>query len=95
MVHFANFTKAERTALNRVLDRAQKTDLPRFVIERTKLTMDLSAVHFHTPLDLEKLADFPEFDFAHDLLGIHEHLDRNTGKLTDCFLPRCSKPRSN
>jgi hypothetical protein len=44
-----------------------------------------------TPLDFEKLFGFPDFDFAHDIYGIMNRVDRTTGKLTDCFLPRCAK----
>lgn len=55
------------------------------------LLMDLTACHSNgTPLDLEKLLKAPRFDFVHDLAGITHHIDRNTGKLTGCFVPRCS-----
>lgn len=53
--------------------------------------MDLDAVHSNgCPLDLAKLAGFDEFNFAHDVFGIRRHLDRATGKLGDCFVPRCA-----
>lgn len=26
----------------------------------------------------------------HDIAGIMRHIDRNTGKLTRCFMPRCA-----
>jgi hypothetical protein len=29
-----------------------------------------------------------DFNFAHDIMGIHRHIDRNTGVLTECFSPR-------
>lgn len=40
------------------------------------------------PLRLQELLDAEANDFAHDILGIRRHLDRETGKLQDCFLPR-------
>ena len=56
------------------------------------LVMDLEAVHSNgCPLDFQKLLDFPDFDFSHDVYGIRKHIDRTTGTLTDCFCPRCSK----
>jgi hypothetical protein len=55
---------------------------------RMSLMMDLESVE----LDIEKLLNAPAFDFAHDIYGIIRHMDRSQypGKLTDCFLPRCS-----
>lgn len=51
--------------------------------------MDISAAHCNgCPMDLQKLLDADDFNFAHDVLGIRKHLDRETGKLRDCFLPR-------
>jgi len=55
------------------------------------LAMDIAATHRNgCELDLDKLLNFPEFDFYHDIQGIREHIDRKTGKLRDFFLPRCS-----
>lgn len=56
------------------------------------LVMDITACHANgTPLELQKLLDAPEFDFVHDVWGIHRHIDRTTGELGDCFLPRCAR----
>ena len=53
--------------------------------------MDITACHANgCPLDLEKMLAAPKFDFAHDVCGIIGHLDRSTGQLVDCFLPRCA-----
>jgi hypothetical protein len=57
------------------------------------LTMDITATHLNgCPLDLDKLLSFDGFNFTHDIAGISTHIDRNTGKLRNCFLPRCAKP---
>ena len=51
--------------------------------------MDITAVHANgCPLKLEALLNADNFNFAHDVFGIERHLDRTTGKLLDCFLPR-------
>jgi hypothetical protein len=53
--------------------------------------MDLTAVHANgNPLYLRELLNAPPFDFAHDIYGIRRHLDRETGELTNCFVPRYS-----
>ena len=51
--------------------------------------MDITACHVNgCPLKLQELLGAPDFDFAHDAFGIYRHIDRETGKLGDCFLPR-------
>lgn len=57
------------------------------------IDMDITATHCNgCPLDLEKLLAADDFNFAHDIAGISNCLDRKTGKLTNCFLPRYAKP---
>ena len=57
--------------------------------------MDITAVHANgRPLRLAELAAADDFNFAHDVLGIREHLNRETGQLENCFLPRFSKPEA-
>jgi len=53
--------------------------------------MDLENVHKTVGLDLEGLLAARDQDFLHDVAGITRHMDRTTGKLTDCFLPRYAK----
>jgi len=42
-------------------------------------------------INLQKLIDSGDFDFGHDISGICAHIDSETGKLKDCFLPRCAR----
>jgi predicted transcriptional regulator len=51
--------------------------------------MDVIEVHLNScPLQLAALLQAPNFDFVHDVTGIRRHLNRQTGELQDCFLPR-------
>lgn len=78
-------TKEEVITISRIVERAD-------IENRLSLTMDLSACHANgCPLDLEKLLAFDDFNFYHDIWGIRRHLNRTTGKLENCFLPRCAK----
>ena len=53
--------------------------------------MDITACHANgTPLDLVGLLAADDFNFAHDFGGIRQHIDRETGKLIDFFVPRFS-----
>ena len=61
-------------------------------LEKMKLCMDIDATHCNsTPLKLEELLKADDPNFAHDVFGIIRHIDRTTGKLTGCFLPRYAK----
>lgn len=56
------------------------------------MEMDISAVHLNgCPLDLKKLFKADDFNFAHDVIGIMNNIDRTTGQLKNCFSPRCSQ----
>jgi hypothetical protein len=62
------------------------------VIDLMETNMDLTATHCNgCPLDLTRFLAAPDSDFGHDLFGIRRHLDRKTGKLGGCFLPRMAK----
>lgn len=87
-VEFATLTPAERIWMDAIIDRAKKELSD---VDPLSLEMDLSAVHATVPLDLERLKNFPSFDFAHDIYGIRNCLDRGTGKLERRFSPRCTK----
>jgi hypothetical protein len=53
------------------------------------MNIDVAATHANgCPLDLPALLSAPDLDFLHDICGIREHIDRETGRLTDCFIPR-------
>lgn len=51
--------------------------------------MDLKACHANgCELNFEKLLNFDYFDFSHDILGIIKNINRETGEIENCFLPR-------
>lgn len=67
--------------------------LRRSYAQKLDMHMDVSAVHANgNPLRLEALLDADDFNFAHDMSGICNCLDRDTGKLTRHFRPRFSIP---
>lgn len=59
--------------------------------DRLSTMMDVSATHANgNPLRLADLLAANDFNFFHDIYGIARHLDRETGKLMNCFSPRFS-----
>lgn len=54
--------------------------------------LDMIVVHRALPLNLKGMLESDDFNFAHDFFGIRNHLDRISGKLGNCFLPRFTLP---
>jgi hypothetical protein len=56
--------------------------------------MDILATHCNgCQLRLQKLLVANDFDFSHDVFGIRRHLNRQTGQLEGCFVPRFAVPQ--
>lgn len=56
--------------------------------------MDIAATHRNgMPLRLKELAEADDFNFMHDVCGIRRHLNRDTGELGGCFVPRFAESR--
>lgn len=61
---------------------------------RISFMMDLLAAdgaNGNPPIDFERLLAADEFNFLHDVCGIARHLDRETGKLQNFFIPRFAR----
>ena len=56
--------------------------------DRMVANMDINDVHSKTPLRLAAWLAADEGNFAHDVAGIHNNLDRANGVLENCFVPR-------
>jgi len=56
--------------------------------QRSTAIMDLCAANNSCPLDLVAMLAGDRADFSHDIHGIRRHINRQTGVLEDCFLPR-------
>ncbi len=88
--------KADHELISKIVDRgmemaekARRTDITK---DRMSITMDITACHCSgNPLRLEDFLAADGFNFSHDFFGINRHIDRVTGQMTDCFVPRFSK----
>lgn len=89
-----NASKFEASLIDKIVDRAMEMCREHDIdYERKDCVMDITATHCNGyPLDLNALYLAPNADFGHDIFGIRRHIDRRTGKLQDCFDPRCSMP---
>lgn len=60
--------------------------------ELMTINMDISACHLNgCELRLNELLNADNSNFAHDIFGIRANINRKTGKLENCFLPRYAK----
>lgn len=85
-----NATKQESELIRKIADRAVTKGIE-VGLDYKKLDamMDVEACHCNgCKLDLQSLLNADEFNFTHDVFGIRRHLDRRTGELQDCFVPR-------
>lgn len=87
-----DISKEDARIVGKIATRALREDSD-YPDGRQSIEMDLTACHANgIPLNFEKLLAFPAFDFFHDIYGIRRHIDRTTGVVGGCFLPRCAKP---
>ena len=64
-------------------------------LNRVDLRRDIGMVHANgCPLHLWGLLHASTVDFFYDVLGIHRHLNRETGQLDPIFRPRFVRPRA-
>lgn len=84
-------SKEDAALIDKIVDRAESLTVG--PIDRLSVDMDITACHANgNPLDLQRLLDADNFTFVHDVGGISAHIDRETGRLGDFFVPRCSIP---
>lgn len=92
--HIVSFsvTREESLIIDKIAKRGVKmAHAQGITIPFMNMSMDLCATHANgNPLRLTELLDADDFNFSHDVFGIRRHLDRETGQLTDCFVPRFS-----
>ena len=93
MIDWEKISKEEHQLMSMIADRALRELKELGVTHMDKLTivMDLAATHLDCPLRLAELLETDSSNFIHDIAGINRHMDRETGKLIACFVPRYAK----
>ena len=72
----------------RAVSMAEEYNIP---YDQMTAVMDIDACHCNgNPLKLQELLDADGFNFAHDVFGIRANINRKTGQLQNCFVPRYS-----
>jgi hypothetical protein len=87
-------SRVEMDIINKIADRAVAM-AKKHGVNYDKMTADMDVTACHAngcPLDLPKLLAADNFNFSHDIFGIARHINRSTGQLENCFVPRCAMP---
>lgn len=71
----------------KIVNRAEKENLLMFD-DKLSLIMDLECAINKFDLRLNDLLNADNFNFAHDIYGIQNNLNRETKEFENCFLPR-------
>lgn len=69
-----------------IVERANKKGYLMF--DGLSLSMDLEFTHNLFNLRLQELLQADDFNFAHDIIGIQNNLNRQTRQMENCFVPR-------
>jgi isopentenyl diphosphate isomerase/L-lactate dehydrogenase-like FMN-dependent dehydrogenase len=83
-----NTSKEDYKVINEIVERAKNLGVKRDTLD---LDMDICAAHENCPLRLEDFLKADDFNFLHDVYGIISNLNRETGELENCFLPRFAR----
>ena len=88
-----NANSTDLALIERIVDRGMSMPwLAASYGSRLDMFMDVTAVHLNgNPLRLKDMLAADDFNFAHDMSGICNCLDRATGQLTNSFSPRFSR----
>ena len=81
-------TEEDHRLIGLIIKRVHSADI-------LSLRMDIVITHHNTPIDLDGLLNAADSDFIHDIGGITQNINRDTGKLENCFSPRytlCQNP---
>lgn len=79
-------SRTEIDIISKIVNRAEAMGL--MMGKRITLVMDIEYCNLDVPLDLLGLLAADSENFAHDVVGIQRHFDRQQLKLRDFFVPR-------
>lgn len=74
--------------ISKIAERAEKMGL--LASDRFTFLMDMSHANAEFDLRMSDLLNADDFNFAHDVVGIQNNINRTTGKIDNMFVPRFS-----
>lgn len=82
-------TKDEKLTIMKIAERAEEKGL--LLFDRLSLIMDIEVAHSEFNLRLVDLLEADDYNFAHDIVGIQNNIDRENKKIINFFVPRFAK----
>lgn len=79
-------TKEDLDLQYKIVKRAQTLGIARGEQITQMIDMDIASAQFNLRLGDMLYAD--DLNFAHDFIGIQKHMNRETCRVEDCFVPR-------
>ena len=79
-------SKEDFEKIVKVVERAEQMNIARG--ERFTRIMDIEFAHHQFNLRLDEMLEADDLDFAHDFIGIQNHINRSTFTVEDFFVPR-------
>ncbi len=90
MIDWNQLTRKDMNNVSKVVKKARKLLVD--IALPPQIEMDLhAAILGGCKMDFVKFLGFDKFNLLHDLFGIHANVNHDTGKLDNCFLPRCAR----
>lgn len=90
MINWNKITKEDQNICIKIINRAKNLIE---IKDRIGAEMDIQAAHITCPLKLKELLAADNFNFMHDVCGISNNINRETGELENCFVPRFARKR--
>jgi hypothetical protein len=87
-MNWKKITQDESVTIGKIVKRAAKEVSVQDILGAQ---MDISAAHIEMPIKLNELLKADKFNFGHDVCGIINNINRATGKLDNCFVPRFAR----
>jgi hypothetical protein len=83
-------SKADGKLIKAIAERAVKLYTNHGAdLDQQDVEMSITATHNNgTPLRLQELLDADDFNLSHDVGGMIRHINHDTGKLENFFVPR-------
>lgn len=90
MINWSKLKTLEIEVICLIVQRAKQLN---FIDKNCALDaqMDIMAAHLYRPIDLSAMLVASDFNFGHDFIGIMNNINRETGELVNCFVPRFAK----
>lgn len=84
-------TKQELVTISKIAGRAVQLAAQHGIsYQHIDAMIDLEKTHEQNPLRLDEFLKADDGNFAHDVFGIRQNMNRETGQIENCFSPRYS-----